>query len=337
MSVRSEKKGSRYIILSQKTDVESAYSDELYHVYHFPAKYRNQIHEGDIFLYYQGDRYHKGRRYYFGTGRVGCISDTDSENWYAELLDGKSFEYHVPIYFNGNSYVEQIGYIGTRRMPSFQTSIRSIAKEAYDYVISKAGKLEDVIVDEKDNDQAENSLDEKLMDAVNGYFLSNDPDALDEIIDTVQKLRSLTGRPEGIQRGNSVRNLLDYCRTMRMSFSYKPVLIMALLEEGKSGCVHTEDVTKYFRTYYFSRRKKGEKVEKKNCVFRHINVSDGEIERCIINNPIKALCSSAYFNYDAGKHVFSIRSDIWKEMSSADRTELFEICEQRIKNYFLSK
>ena len=44
------------IILSQKIDTESPYSDEPFNSYHYPARYRNQIHEGDVFVYYQGNR-----------------------------------------------------------------------------------------------------------------------------------------------------------------------------------------------------------------------------------------------------------------------------------------
>lgn len=70
------------IILSQKIDSASEYSDELFKTYHYPARYKNQIHEGDIFVYYQGNRYVKEQRYYFGVGRIGKISTFDGENFY---------------------------------------------------------------------------------------------------------------------------------------------------------------------------------------------------------------------------------------------------------------
>ena len=60
-----------YIILSQRKDIESSYSDNLYKTYHFPAKYKNQISTGDVFVYYQGDRFDRAHRVYFGTGTVG--------------------------------------------------------------------------------------------------------------------------------------------------------------------------------------------------------------------------------------------------------------------------
>lgn len=98
------------VILSQKVDTVSSYSDELFNSYHYPAKYRNQLHEGDIFIYYQGNRYDKSHRYYFGIGTVGEILTTDGENYYAKLLRCQQFEKKVPIYLPDGGYIEQLGY-----------------------------------------------------------------------------------------------------------------------------------------------------------------------------------------------------------------------------------
>ena len=87
------------IILSQKIDTESAYTgDEVFRTYHYPGRYRNQIHTGDVFVYYQGNRYDKSQRYYFGTGWIGNIKTEDEDNYYAELLNVVRFEKKGPIY-----------------------------------------------------------------------------------------------------------------------------------------------------------------------------------------------------------------------------------------------
>lgn len=87
------------IILSQKIDTESVYmGDEVFRTYHYPRRYRNQIHTGDVFVYYQGNRYDKSQRYYFGTGRIGNIKTEDEDNYYAGLLNVVRFKKKVPIY-----------------------------------------------------------------------------------------------------------------------------------------------------------------------------------------------------------------------------------------------
>lgn len=136
-----------YIILSQRKDIDLSYSDDLYSVYHFPARYKSQIKVGDIFVYYQGDRYNREHRVYFGTGYVNNIYTVDGESYYAELIKCQSFENEVPIYLNDDQgYIEQFGYETVRKSqtPPWQSSIRPLSEAAYKYILSKAGKLTSV-------------------------------------------------------------------------------------------------------------------------------------------------------------------------------------------------
>ena len=95
------------IILSQKIDTDSSYiGDEVFNVYYYPARYSNQIHTGDTFVYYQGNRYDKSQRYYFGTGNIGKIEQEDEEIFYAELVNVFRFENKVHIYLPDKGYVE---------------------------------------------------------------------------------------------------------------------------------------------------------------------------------------------------------------------------------------
>ena len=85
------------IILSQRIDTDSDYSDEVFETYHYPSRYKNQIHEGDTFVYYQGNRYVKEQRYYYGVGTIGQITNFDDENYYASLINVRKFNTKVPI------------------------------------------------------------------------------------------------------------------------------------------------------------------------------------------------------------------------------------------------
>ena len=126
------------IVLSQKIDTESAYQDKLFNLYHFPKRYRNQIHEGDIFVYYQGNRSIKEHRYYYGVGKIGMITCDGGENYYAELVHVTKFERKVPIYLPEGGYIEELGYETVRRkkLPPWQSSIRHISETAFTYILS---------------------------------------------------------------------------------------------------------------------------------------------------------------------------------------------------------
>ena len=163
------------IILSQKIDTESTYADEVFSSYHYPSRYKNQIHEGDTFVYYQGNRYVKEQRYYFGTGTVGKIETVDGENYYATLLNVMRFEKSVPIHLPEGEYVEQLGFETIRKSPSppWQSSVRPLSKNAYEFILSHAGKL---IPAQKI--KPVKALEEDLKQSIRSYFLDRDNTAI---------------------------------------------------------------------------------------------------------------------------------------------------------------
>lgn len=171
------------IILSQKIDTESIYAgDEVFKVYHYPSRYRNQIHTGDVFIYYQGNRCDKSQRYYFGSGRIGKIAVEDEDNYYAELLNVVRFETKVPIYLPDGGYVESLGYDTVRKSvnPPWQSSIRPLSEEAYQYILNHSGNRRMI---------EENNA--KLKKAIQNYFIAKDVSALSEIIEIARTLSDL--------------------------------------------------------------------------------------------------------------------------------------------------
>ena len=168
------------IVLSQKIDTDSTYSgDDVFRIYHYPSRYKNQIHTGDIFVYYQGNRYDKKKRYYFGVGRVGEISKENEDDYYAELLFTTKFIKKVPIYMANGGYVEQLGYETVRKSmnPPWQSSVRTISIEAFKYILDHSESNE--IVYEYNN---------LLKKSIQKYYISNQKGALMEIINLIQKL-----------------------------------------------------------------------------------------------------------------------------------------------------
>ena len=163
-----------FIILSQKIDTESSYSDEVFSSYHYPSRYKNQIHEGDTFVYYQGSRYVKEQRYYFGTGIVGRITSDDGENYYAELCSVARFKKKVPIYLPENKYLEQLGYETVRKSPTppWQSSIGPLSEEAYQYILANAGGLISIQTTSVD------TLKDELKQFIRSFYLENNTDAI---------------------------------------------------------------------------------------------------------------------------------------------------------------
>jgi len=130
------------IILSQRIDVESEYDDIPFVRYHYPKRYRNQICEGDLFLYYQGDRSKKENRYYFGIGVVGNIElASDDNHYYAQIMAARPFSKRVPIYHPEGGFYESIDFASVRKKenPAWQNSIRRISEGAFEAIVRAAG------------------------------------------------------------------------------------------------------------------------------------------------------------------------------------------------------
>lgn len=168
------------VVLSQKIDPESSYEDKLFSLYHYPARYKNQIHEGDLFIYYQGNRYSKSQRYYFGTGTIGEIKTSDGENYYARLSGCERFKKTVPIYLPDGGYIEQLGYLSVRKNlnPPWQCSVRPISQEAFNYILNAA---EFNMSHEPDINAQVEELKGKLKTAIKEFYLDGNISALDRI------------------------------------------------------------------------------------------------------------------------------------------------------------
>lgn len=328
------------VILSQKVDTASSYSDELFNSYHYPAKYRNQLHEGDIFIYYQGNRHDKSHRYYFGIGTVGEILTTDGENYYVKLLNCQQFEKKVPIYLPDGGYIEQLGYETVRNSinPPWQSSIRPLSQKAFDYILNAAG-----IQNVPPKAESIDMLKEKLRNAVRDYFVEKNAAAIHHI----ESIAAAIGRATNISEKESQLPyapsetasdkrymLLEYCRTMKMSYSYKPVLILALLHTGKNGTVAIEKAAQYFYDFYEERRRQGLPAEKKRCIYLRDDVTQKQIMANLVSNPVKALCESGFFFFNEQSQVLSMSPEIWSILDRGSKAMLTRICRQRLKEYY---
>lgn len=336
------------VILSQKVDSKSTYSDELFNSYHYPAKYKNQLRKGDIFIYYQGNRYDKSQRYYFGVGTVGEVLTTDGENYYAKLLDCQPFEKKVPIYLPEGGYIEQLGYSTVRNSinPPWQSSIRPLSQEAFNYILNAAG------IQTVPNTTAAVSVDdlkEKLKRSIRDFFVEDDASAIHRI----ESISAAIGRAvslDGDQSTTDAENaqyqpaetaqctpdgILEYCKTMKMSYSYKPVLILALLHAGsKNGTITIDKAVQYFRNFYNDRRTNGLQAEKKKCIYQQIDISDQQIAGNIIINPVRALVESGFFVYDEITGVFAVTPELWSVIDRKSKSSISRICNQKLKDYF---
>ena len=128
---------------------------------------------------------------------------------------------------------------------------------------------------------------------------------------------------------------MDMVRKMDMSFSYKPVLLMGILEYAdERGRVALKDLVRYFRDYYDRRRAAGLPAEKKNSIYYSGNATDGEIERNILANPFQRFEYMNMMSHTRTLGIIQVDASVWKHLTAEDRAEITAVCEEKLGAYF---
>lgn len=128
---------------------------------------------------------------------------------------------------------------------------------------------------------------------------------------------------------------LNMIRQMDMSYSYKPVLIKAILRYADDkGRVNLSDIVGYFRAYYEGRRSAGLKVEKANSIFAKGGYTDKEAERNILSNPFKRFEDMQMLRHTKTLGIVQVDEAIWKRLSGEEKAKIEQICEEKLEGYF---
>ena len=138
-----------------------------------------------------------------------------------------------------------------------------------------------------------------------------------------------------IDDSNRKDMFMDMIRQMDMSYSYKPVLIKAiLLYADNKGRIKLDDIAAYFRSYYDGRRNIGCIVEKKNSIFAKGGYTNKEAERNILSNPFKRFEDMNMFRHTKTLGVIEVDSMVWKKLTDEEKQWIEEICEKKLDQYY---
>ena len=140
----------------------------------------------------------------------------------------------------------------------------------------------------------------ELCDCLQRYFrLSGDKDAVQaktsRYLKAMQLLYSFfTSRhPEGVEavlRSEEKGILINYCQSMRLQYSYKPLLVLAMLEIATTnGTTTLSELTHYFISFYSDRTKRGLVAEKEDSLFAKKEIVFTEAKQNILNNAVRIL------------------------------------------------
>ena len=122
---------------------------------------------------------------------------------------------------------------------------------------------------------------------------------------------------------------------MDMSYSYKPVLLKAILQNAdKQGRVKIDDIVTYFRAFYEDRRARGEVVEKQNSIFAKGNYMDKEAARNILSNPFKRFEDMNMMRHTKTIGIVEVEPTVWKRLTEEDKKHILKVCDLKLEQYY---
>lgn len=138
-----------------------------------------------------------------------------------------------------------------------------------------------------------------------------------------------------IDESNRKRLFMDMVRQMDMSYSYKPVLLLGVLQHADlKGRVKLEDLVAFFKSYYAERKKKGLVVEKANSIYAKEGTTDCQIERNILSNPFKRFEDMQMMYHTKTLGVIQVDESVWRKLTDEEKTEIKKICLEKLETYY---
>lgn len=315
-------------------------------VFEFTIKSQSLVKEGDIAVFCFWNKKDESAACYGGIGRISEVLSWNNRRFYAKVQDYRYFERNVSVVLPDGRYVEQLGNEPVADIQLFSKACpaRDISQAALDYVINAGGAQH---IPEKECMEDVEFYESELRDAVRSYYVDKEKTA----IYSIERLAASIGRAISIAERYSdhsycnlfiastpvlerIAALKIYLQSMKMAYSYNPVLVMALLHSGKDGAVSIEKAVQYFRKYYADRRLQGLPAEKRRSIYLCEDVTDKQIATNLISIPVKDLCKSGFFFFNEKERILYISPEIWQSMDRTSKSAITKICRQRLKEYY---
>ena len=140
---------------------------------------------------------------------------------------------------------------------------------------------------------------------------------------------------ELITPANMKEKFIDMVEIMDMSYSYKPVLLKAVLEHiDEKGRVRVEDIVDYFIDFYDNRREKGLPIEKKNSIYHKGNYTRKDVERNIFSNPFKRFEDMNFMKRSKDIEYVELNRHILKKLTKEEIQWIISRCDEGLEEYY---
>ena len=178
------------------------------------------------------------------------------------------------------------------------------------------------------------------METENKWLLQIDDFDLSDFDDPIKLLESIKKKTVVCNENNISQDDSDYNRVqlfmnellnMQTSYSYKPVLLLSLLEKAnKHGEALLSDVVDFFISFYNSRKNNGLVVEKDDSTFVKDVIDRIAAQKTIVKYPIAVFEKKKFISFDKATGIITISPSIWKD----NRKLIKKHCTRTIEQYY---
>lgn len=128
---------------------------------------------------------------------------------------------------------------------------------------------------------------------------------------------------------------IDMVTTMTMSYSYKPVFVLALLDHmDEKGQARLEDIVQEFASYYEQRITCGLPAEKKPCIFTRGGYTDKDVEKLILSMPYRRFEDMGFIHHAKHLGMIQIEKAIIRRLDDAEKVYMRKRCKEALLQYF---
>jgi superfamily II DNA or RNA helicase len=154
--------------------------------------------------------------------------------------------------------------------------------------------------------------------------------------DRVDEIRNALGLPK-VEQHNIKDLFLRYADDkMDMSASYKPVMLLAILDCVDShGRASLAEVVRKFRQFYEDREAAGLVVEKATARMAKLDgLDDSDVQRVMLEMPFEKFERRRYLRYDHDLAFVRFEPTLWRQLKPDDLAKLRAISEESIEKYY---
>jgi superfamily II DNA or RNA helicase len=151
----------------------------------------------------------------------------------------------------------------------------------------------------------------------------------------IESVREAIGAPK--IEDHSIRDrFLEFIDTMAMTLSYKPVMLLSLLDTvDANGRAKLDEVARRFQQFYRDRRAADLVVERPGARKQSVDeLDEASVRQLMLEKPFEKFERRRFLRYDRDLAYLRFEPRLWRQLGPEDREQIRALCRRSIESYY---